>query len=1620
MHYSSPTLLIAKKTSLSRKGLFSLIVDCLGMLCDSAMHKSHCLVIVVLTVAAFSRASAQSAFISCEENYIPPLINVDFPDIGQGLDSDVTIITYPFIPPASNPHQLNPIAGTHSVLVYDPDHFLNRAIFYFNVNQDGTIQGAPPTSTTKDAKGNIASYSTVIGTYFFPGDNFPFTADSLTHQFPPVIDHRQYWLDSLPFDNPPPQIVRYETITSTFSYVQWARWVSWLAFAEGPYDPNSAPITPSHVPVVFNLQDMPVPNSPGCQNGCATCSGSSPMLATAALNRFDAGVVITDTPISYTPSLGGGMGFTVSYKQRHSDPATFTYSNLGAQWQAGWISYISGGPTNNQGQATYNAPDGTKYLYDGYEQTVVSGDAPGVVAEGDFQGNQAFSHGTLHYRQGPERYEQWLPDGTVQVFARPINTASGRQFFLTSVTDPQGNVTTLNYNFAAATNGTAVLTSVTDPKGGQLLFSYDNSDPLKITKVTRSCDGLSAKFGYTNGQLTSITDPGGLTSSYHYTSGTNFIDAMTTPYGKTTFSSTDGNGFYEADMTNPLGQTERVEYQSNLDTSLYAASESSAPSADGLSINNANLNKNNTFYWNRRAMADAAAGGIAIDSAAFYAMARVTHWATSSAGTIPVALSSKNPLEGRVWNNYPGQQGDYLDPIGAGTSSSPSATARLLDGGATQVSYASYNGDGMITQSVDPLGRTTNYDYGSNGIDPLTVTQANGSGQDTLSIMTYNGQHEPLTITDASGQTTTMTYNDQGQILTRTDPKSEITTLGYDGNGYLSTVTGPLTGATTTYTYDSAGRVKTMTDSEGYTVTNGYDNLDRPTSTSYPDGTSDQTVYKILDVWKTIDRQNRTTWNQYDAIRELLQSTDPQGRTTKYSWCTCGGLSTLTDANNNVTTWNLDLQGRVTGKSYADGSRISYAYEINTSRLHSMTDALGNVALYGYNVDNTLASTTYTPASGVSSTPNVSFSYDPVYNRVTGMSDGTGATSYTYNAITGSTTTGAGRLASVSAPVCSTGDSATVAYSYDELGRVTGRTVDGGSTLSTTFDSMGRVTGVNNPLGAFTYAYVDTTSRLSSVTYPSGTSLTTSYSYFGNTSDQRLQTIQNLKGSTELSKFDYTYNAVGTIATWTQQADSSTAVVNTLSYDNADQLTSDVQSGGASASNAYHYDPAGNRLAEVTGTGTTTGQFNNVNQLTALSTSATGQTVSGYTSAAVTNLTVNAVPATITGGTNFTANVPLGGGTNSVSVVAHQSGTAPTTHRYQVVTSGSSSASLAYDANGNTLTDENGNSYQWDALNRLTRITYPSGASSLFAYDGLSRRVQIVEKDGSGTVTSTKNYLWIGSEMAEERDGSNTVTKRYFPQGEQQVVSGTATLYYYTRDHLGSVREMLNSAGSIVARYGYDPYGKTTLVSGTDLATFGYTGIYKHQASGLEFAMFRVFDSSTERWINRDPIQESGGVNLYEYCGDDPEDHTDAFGLFSPSHPYCRALAKKIRNIQDDIFKRNIDIYNDPQNLPWRAPNDWLVNKGNPASSIFGHYAIIDKLKADLAMNIALYAAKCNDPEDPPGGTPECQPCRKVAVVVAVTAGGVTTYYIAYRCIRMVPSLTPWTWPTIPENLAIP
>jgi RHS repeat-associated protein len=216
---------------------------------------------------------------------------------------------------------------------------------------------------------------------------------------------------------------------------------------------------------------------------------------------------------------------------------------------------------------------------------------------------------------------------------------------------------------------------------------------------------------------------------------------------------------------------------------------------------------------------------------------------------------------------------------------------------------------------------------------------------------------------------------------------------------------------------------------------------------------------------------------------------------------------------------------------------------------------------------------------------------------------------------------------------------------------------------------------------------------------------------------------------------------------------------------------------------------------------------------------------------------------------------------------------------------------LSYDPNGSITSDGGTRTFEWDGANRLVAINYTGFTSrSEFTYDGLSRIVKIVEKTGS-TINSTRKFVWCGTEMCEFRDAIDAVTQRNFNEG--QYVGTTA--YFYLRDHLGSIREMFTGGGTVVARYDYDPYGRSTTVLGTTPTDFNFTGLYRHSKSGLDLAVRRAYDPDLGRWLSRDPIAEAGGLNLYGYVEENPLNAIDPLGLSSEArfYIYCKCTCDK-------------------------------------------------------------------------------------------------------------------------------
>lgn len=248
----------------------------------------------------------------------------------------------------------------------------------------------------------------------------------------------------------------------------------------------------------------------------------------------------------------------------------------------------------------------------------------------------------------------------------------------------------------------------------------------------------------------------------------------------------------------------------------------------------------------------------------------------------------------------------------------------------------------------------------------------------------------------------------------------------------------------------------------------------------------------------------------------------------------------------------------------------------------------------------------------------------------------------------------------------------------------------------------------------------------------------------------------------------------------------------------------------------------------------------------------------------------------------------LSPGTHEIEIGATDFSENTTTQSFEVEVADEPETQLEYDLNGNLKTRTNASgitTYQWDALDRLITIIYPDTSRSEFIYDGFSRRVRIVEKDATSTITSDKRHLWDDLQIAEERasDGT-TVEKRFYNQGVELLTGSNAGNYTYRLDHLGSIREVVDETGALTARFDYSAWGAPEQISGIFDLDFRYTGHYYHQASGLHLAPFRAYDAGLGRWLSADPIGEEGGINLYGYVDNSPTLWIDQLGL-TPDMP---------------------------------------------------------------------------------------------------------------------------------------
>jgi RHS repeat-associated protein len=229
---------------------------------------------------------------------------------------------------------------------------------------------------------------------------------------------------------------------------------------------------------------------------------------------------------------------------------------------------------------------------------------------------------------------------------------------------------------------------------------------------------------------------------------------------------------------------------------------------------------------------------------------------------------------------------------------------------------------------------------------------------------------------------------------------------------------------------------------------------------------------------------------------------------------------------------------------------------------------------------------------------------------------------------------------------------------------------------------------------------------------------------------------------------------------------------------------------------------------------------------------------------------------------------------------------------------------FVYDLNGNLCTN-NTRVFDYDDENQLIRVTEPGKWKTEFTYDGLLRMRKRKEFAWSGsawTQTNEVHYVYDGQLVIQERDGNNlslvTYTRGNDLSGTLQGAGGiggllartdngqmiggspTATALYVA-DANGNVIRMFYTNGTTAARYNYDPYGNMLTMSGPVATANKYRFSSKgwNGSAGLYYYGFRFYEPSLQRWLNKDPLGESSGVNLYRYVGNTPLFFIDEYGL---------------------------------------------------------------------------------------------------------------------------------------------
>lgn len=789
-----------------------------------------------------------------------------------------------------------------------------------------------------------------------------------------------------------------------------------------------------------------------------------------------------------------------------------------------------------------------------------------------------------------------------------------------------------------------------------------------------------------------------------------------------------------------------------------------------------------------------------------------------------------------------------------------------------------YNSKGQLTKSMDPDGVTTLYAYDGEGRQSMMAIDADGSGgidaggtdrvtSIARSVVTSHGkvvekEEREIYTTDNSTSTVAASITERSVdgldawstqygletheqkvrtsagtwTTTATMPDGSVVINAFDQGRLLSRTQKASSGGTqlgkVEMTYDAHGRLDEEEDARNGVTAYAYDALDRVTSVTQPSADGVAAGQVTGYTYNTLGFRTKTTLPdasetvmEYFPTGELKKTSGSQAYTVEYTYDPQGRMATMKtvgQAGNGITTWLYSSQrGWLTAKRDNSDQGADYTYTA-AGRLLTRTWERGVSTTYGYTFAGDLSEVDYSD-----DTPDVAYAYNRRGLR-SEVEDASGVRTLTYN--------GAGQLTSES---YASGllEGLSLTHAYDSLLRREALTLKEDATALHSqefgYGAASRLESIAAGDDEVGYTYSANSPLVETVTFShSGTlvmSTTKSYDYAN-----RLLETESVVTSGTVSRHQYEYTTLNQRnrvdladgGYWLYTYNSKGELTNGTRYDASDNEVSGLNLG-------YNFDGIGNReTTSVDGVTASTYAANTLNQYTTIQ--STGTTSLAYDAD--------------------------GNMTDNGTILASYDGE----NRLKSVHRKSDNALIA------TYTYDD----QSRRVRKVTAVIAPQGAGDeVFAWDNWNVVAQF--SHNSGTCLPIRYYTW-GLDMSGGFQNSGGVGGLVV---EKDVAS--TQVYMPVYDGNGNIVNLITKNGSIAAAYEYDPFGLVVSSSGAyaDRNPYRFSTKCTDDETGWIYYGLRYYNPKDGRWLNRDPIEENGGLNLYAGLNNDAVNNVDILGL---------------------------------------------------------------------------------------------------------------------------------------------